>query len=194
LATDSKLNVISSPSLMVLDNRTARITVGDQIPVRTETATTEGGVIIESIQFKDTGVQLEVKPRINTGGLITLDIRQDVTDAGERDAATGQRSFRQRNIESTIAIQSGDTIMLGGLITENNTDTESGVPGLSKLPLIGALFGKTTESKRRTELVVLITPRVVRTSDDARLLTDEFRLRMNSLSQRAQQTLATPQR
>jgi hypothetical protein len=75
LATDSKLNVISSPSLMVLDNRTARITVGDQIPVRTETATTEGGVIIESIQFKDTGVQLEVKPRINTGGLITLDIR-----------------------------------------------------------------------------------------------------------------------
>ncbi len=193
LATDSKLNVISSPSLMVLDNRTARITVGDQVPVRTETATTEGGVIIESIQFKDTGVQLEVKPRINNGGLITLDIRQDVTDAGERDAATGQRSFRQRNIESTIAIQSGDTIMLGGLITENNTDTESGVPGLSKLPLIGALFGKTTESKRRTELVVLITPRVVRTSDDARLLTDEFRLRMNSLSQRAQQTLATPQ-
>lgn len=192
LATDSKLNVISSPSLMVLDNRTARITVGDQVPVRTETATTEGGVIIESIQFKDTGVQLEVKPRINTGGLITLDIRQDVTDAGERDAATGQRSFRQRNIESSIAIQSGDTIMLGGLITENNTDTESGVPGLSKLPLIGALFGKTTESKRRTELVVLITPRVVRTSDDARLLTDEFRLRMNSLSQRAQQTLATP--
>lgn len=194
LATDSKLNVISSPSLMVLDNRTASITVGDQIPVRSETATTEGGVIIESIQFKDTGVQLDVKPRINAGGLITLDIRQDVTDAGERDIATGQRSFRQRNIESTIAIQSGDTIMLGGLITESATNSESGVPFLSKLPLVGALFGKTSETKRRTELVVLITPRVVRTSDDARLLTDEFRLRMNSLSQRAQQTLATPQR
>lgn len=181
LASDSRLNVISSPSLMVLDNRTARITVGDQVPVRTETATTEGGVIIESIQFKDTGVQLEVKPRINTGDLITLDIRQDVTDAGAQDVATGQRSFRQRNIQSSIAIQSGETIMLGGLITENATEGASGVPVLSRIPLLGALFGRTTESNRRTELVVLITPKVVRTSDDATKLTEEYRLRMTSL-------------
>lgn len=193
LASDSKLNVISSPSLMVLDNRTARITVGDQVPVKTETAVTEGGVTIESIQFKDTGVQLEVKPRINVGGLITLDIRQDVTDVGDPEVATGQRSFRQRNIESTIAIQSGDTIMLGGLITENKTNADSGVPFLSKLPLIGGLFGKTSESNRRTELVVLITPRVVRSADDARLLTDEYRMRMSSLRLRAEQMLAAPQ-
>lgn len=181
LASDSKLNVISSPSLMVLDNRTARITVGDQVPVRTETATTEGGVIIESIQFKDTGVQLEVKPRINAGDLITLDIRQDVTDAGAQDAATGQRSFRQRNIQSSIAIQSGETIMLGGLITENAIEGESGVPVLSKIPLLGALFGRSTESNRRTELVVLITPKVVRTSDDATNVTEEFRRRLTSM-------------
>lgn len=193
LASDSKLNVISSPSLMVLDNRTARITVGDQVPVKTETALTEGGVTIESIQFKDTGVQLEVKPRINVGGLITLDIRQDVTDVGDPEVATGQRSFRQRNIESTIAIQSGDTIMLGGLITENKTNADSGVPFLSKLPVIGGLFGKTSESNRRTELVVLITPRVVRSADDARLLTDEYRMRMSSLRLRAEQMLAAPQ-
>lgn len=192
LATDSRLNVISSPSLMVLDNRTARITVGDQVPVRSETATTEGGVIIESIQFKDTGVQLEVKPRINVGGLITLDIRQEVTDVGDRDIATGQRSFRQRNIESSIAIQSGETIMLGGLITENASDSESGVPLLSKIPLLGALFGATEKSNRRTELVVLITPRVVRNSDDARLLTDEFRQRMSNMKQRAEQMLTEP--
>lgn len=192
LASDSKLNVISSPSLMVLDNRTARITVGDQVPVRSETATTEGGVIIESIQFKDTGVQLEVTPRINSGGLITMDIRQDVTDAGELDIATGQRSFRQRNIQSTISIQNGDTIMLGGLITENSTDSETGVPLLSDIPLIGALFGRTSETSRRTELVVLITPRTVRNSGDARQLTEEYRKRMNSLRQRAEQTLAMP--
>lgn len=192
LASDSRINVISSPSLMVLDNRTARITVGDQVPVRSETATTEGGVIIESIQFKDTGVQLEVKPRINVGGLITLDIRQEVTDVGERDVATGQRSFRQRNIESSIAIQSGESIMLGGLITENTSNTESGVPLLSKIPLLGALFGATEKSNRRTELVVLITPRVVRNSEDARLLTDEFRLRMGSMKQRAAQMMAEP--
>lgn len=192
LASDSKLNVISSPSLMVLDNRTARITVGDQVPVRTETATTEGGVIIESIQFKDTGVQLEVKPRINAGDLITLDIRQDVTDAGSQDAATGQRSFRQRNIQSSIAIQSGETIMLGGLITENASEGESGVPVLSKIPLLGALFGRTTESNRRTELVVLITPKVVRTTDDATKVTDEYRRRMTSMKNQQTRMLAMP--
>ncbi len=193
LARDSKLNVISSPSLMVLDNRTARITVGDQVPVKSQTATTEGGVIIESIQFKDTGVQLEVTPRINSGGLITMEIRQDVTDVGAVEDATGQRSFRQRNIQSTISIQNGDTIMLGGLITENATDSESGVPGLRDIPLFGALFGRTSESNRRTELVVLITPRVVRNSSDARLLTDEYRMRMNNMRQRAEQTLALPE-
>lgn len=192
LASDSKLNVISSPSLMVLDNRTARITVGDQVPVRTETATTEGGVIIESIQFKDTGVQLEVKPRINAGDLITLDIRQDVTDAGAQDAATGQRSFRQRNIQSSIAIQSGETIMLGGLITENAAEGESGVPVLSKIPLLGALFGRTTESNRRTELVVLITPKVVRTTEDATKVTEEYRRRMSSMKNQQDRTLAMP--
>ncbi len=192
LASDSRLNVISSPSLMVLDNRTARITVGDQVPVRTETATTEGGVIIESIQFKDTGVQLEVKPRINAGDLITLDIRQDVTDAGAPDTATGQRSFRQRNIESSIAIQSGETIMLGGLITENGIDGSSGVPILSRIPLIGALFGRNVESNRRTELVVLITPKVVRTTEDATRITDEYRRRMSSMKHQ-DRVLARPE-
>ncbi len=194
LANDSKLNVISSPSLMVLDNRTARISVGDQVPVKSETATTDAGVIIESIQFKDTGVQLEVTPRINSGGLITMDIRQDVTDVGEPEVATGQRSFRQRNIQSTIAIQNGDTVMLGGLITENDTDSESGVPYLRDIPVLGGLFGRTSESTRRTELVVLITPRVVRNSNDARLLTEEYRLRMNNMRQRAEQTLAMPEK
>lgn len=192
LASDSKLNVISSPSLMVLDNRTARISVGDQVPVKTDTATTEAGVIIESIQFKDTGVQLEVTPRINSGGLITMDIRQDVTDAGEQDIATGQRSFRQRNIQSTISIQSGDTVMLGGLITENAIDSESGVPYLRDVPVLGAFFGKSIENSRRTELVVLITPRMVQSTGDARQLTEEYRKRMNSLKQRAEQTLAMP--
>lgn len=192
LASDSKLNVISSPSLMVLDNRTARITVGDQVPVRSETATTEGGVIIESIQFKDTGVQLEVTPRINSGGLITMEIRQDVTDVGVFEESIEQYRFRQRNIQSSISIQSGDTVMLGGLITENANDSESGMPFLRDIPLLGVFFGKSTETNRRTELVVLITPRVVKNSGDARLLTDEYRMRMNSLKQRAEQTLAMP--
>lgn len=194
LARDSKLNVISSPSLMVLDNRTARITVGDQVPVKSQTATTEGGVIIESIQFKDTGVQLEVTPRINSGGLITMEIRQDVTDVGAVEDATGQRSFRQRNIQSTISIQNADTIMLGGLITENATNSESGVPGLRDIPILGALFGKSAESNRRTELVVLITPRVVRNSNDAQLLTEEYRMRMNNMRLLAEQTLAMPEK
>ncbi len=181
LASESKLNVLSSPSLMVLDNRTARITVGDQVPVLTGTTVTDGGNTIQNIQFKDTGVQLEVTPRINVGGLITLDVRQEVTDVGNIDAATNQRSFRQRNIESTIGIQSGETIMLGGLITQNNTTSQAGIPGLSRVPVLGALFGTTGDTSRRTELVVLITPRVVRSTEEAREVTEEFRRRMHDM-------------
>lgn len=181
LAEKSDLNVLSSPSLMVLDNRTAEIRVGNQVPVRTETAVTDGGVTVESIQFKDTGVLLSVTPGVNTGGLVTMDVKQEVTDVGSVDAATGQRTFLQRNIQSVVAVQSGKTIVLGGLIIENESNAKSGVPGLYRIPVLGKLFGQTEKTSDRTELLVLITPRVIKNQDEASGITDEFRSRMKNI-------------
>ncbi len=183
LAEESKLNVLSSPSLMVLDNRTAEIRVGNQVPVQTETAVTDGGVTVESIQFKDTGVLLSVTPGVNAGGLVTMDVSQEVTDVGPIDPATGQRTFLQRNIQSVVAVQSGETIVLGGLIISNESRGESGIPGLYKLPVLGKLFGQTEQTSDRTELLVLITPKVVGNQQDAKDITEEMRKRMRNIEQ-----------
>jgi general secretion pathway protein D len=182
LAQDSKVRILSSPQLLVVDNQTARIRVGDQQPVRTSTTTTEGGVIIESIQFKDTGVTLEVTPHVNAGGLVTMEISQELTEVGEIDQATGQRSFLQRAINSSVVVQSGQGIVLGGLISETASSSQSGVPGLYKLPIVGPLFGSTEDRTRRTELIVLITPKVVRNSLEAQQVTNELRQRMRGLT------------
>lgn len=181
LAEESKINVISSPSLMVLDNNTAEIQVGNQQPVRTATAETEAGTVLETIEFKDTGVRFTVTPSVNPGGLVTMEVNQEVTDVGDIDSATGQRSFLKRQVKSTVAVNSGQTIVLGGLITENDTQAESGIPGLYKLPLIGKLFGTTTNTNTRNELLILLTPSVVVSQKDATGVLNEYRQRMQSL-------------
>lgn len=182
LAAESKLNVVSSPSLMALDNHTATIRVGDQQPVQVSSAkSTNNDVLTQSIEYKSTGVLLSVTPRVNSGGLVTMELSQEVTDVGGIDDATGQRSFLQRNINSTVAVQDGRTIILGGLITENTVDSESGIPGLYKLPLIGGLFGKSTKSKVKRELIVLITPKVIANHQNASQITQEYAEKMQLL-------------
>lgn len=175
LAGQSKVKILSSPHLMVIDNQTAEIKVGDQVPVRTGSTVTEGGVTTESIQYKDTGVLLGVTPRVNAGGLVTMDVNQEVTDLGDVEPTTQQRRFLQRTITSSVAVQTGETLVLGGLITENRNVSENGVPGLYHLPVVGPLFGSTTDDTKRTELLVLITPRVVRDQEEARRVTEELR-------------------
>lgn len=182
LAAESKLNVISSPSLMALDNHTATIRVGDQQPIQVSAArSTNNDVLTQSIEFKNTGVLLSVTPRVNSGGLVTMELSQEVTDIGGIDDATGQRSFLQRNINSTVAVQDGRTIILGGLITENTVESESGVPGLHNLPFIGALFGKTSKAKIKRELIVLITPKVIYDHNNASKITEEYAEKMQLL-------------
>ncbi|WP_416340127.1 type II secretion system protein GspD, partial [Ottowia beijingensis] len=184
LAAKSKLKVISSPSLMVLDNHTASIAVGDQQPVNTGTVVTGNSVVVgNNIQYKDTGVMLSVTPSVNAGDLVTLDIQQAITDVGATiDDATGQRPFLQRQINSRVAVRSGETLVLGGLIKESATSGRSGVPVLSSIPVLGALFGSHNESANRTELLVVFTPRVLRDDDDARAISRELRDRMRGLT------------
>jgi general secretion pathway protein D len=182
LADKSLVKVISSPSLMVLDNHTAGISVGNQQPIQSGTTLTTGGNVTTSIQYKDTGVNLQVTPSVSAENIVTMDINQAVTDVGQIDAATGQRSFLQRQIISKVAVRSGETLVLGGLIRDNDTTDKQGLPGLVNIPVVGALFGTHTGSYQRTELLVVITPRVVRSDIDAREVGAELRERMKSFT------------
>lgn len=181
LATKSQVKVLSSPSLMVLDNHTASITVGDQQPVRVGETISTGGNITSNIQYKDTGLSLSVTPSVNAGNMVTMQLNQSVTDVGDVDAATGQRSFLQRNLTSKVAVRSGEALVLGGLMRENTTQGKTGLPLLQDIPLFGNLFGTNASNTKRTELLVIITPRVVRTEQDLRQLGSELRDRMKSL-------------
>jgi len=181
LADKSLVKVISSPSLMVLDNHTASIAVGTQQPVKIGQTTTSGGVISDNIQYKDTGVSLAVTPSVNAGNMVTMQLSQSVTDVGQIDVATGQRSFLQRQFSSKVAVRSGEALVLGGLIRDNSTTGKSGLPGLQDIPLIGSLFGATNSSVNRTELLVIITPRVVRTEQDVRQMGQELKDSMKTL-------------
>ena len=180
LAADSRLKVLSSPQLLVLDNQQANIRVGDDQPVLSST-TVGDNTTTQNIQFRETGVLLDVTPNINAGGMVTLEINQEVTDVGEIDEATEQRSFLKRSVNSKVAVRDGETIVLGGLIRESDTTGKSGVPGLYNLPLVGPLFGSTTNQFRRTELVILITPRVIHNSNEAASVTNELKERMRGI-------------
>ena len=184
LADKSLLNVLSSPSVMVQDNRTAFIQVGDQQPIRSATTVSDSGnLTTESIQYKDTGVDLAVTPTVNAGDMVTMVIQQSITDVGPVDDATGQRSFLQRQLSSQVAVRSGETIVLGGLIRDNKTNSRTGIPLLHDIPMFGNLFGATNVQTTRTELLVMITPRVVRTERDVREVGAEIRDRMGRLGE-----------
>jgi len=197
LATRSLLNVLSNPTVMVQDNHTATIQVGDQQPIRSSTTITDGGTTTSSIQYKDTGVMLAVTPSVNAGDMVSLDVNQAITDVGDEDSATGQRAFNQRQVVSRVSVRSGETIVLGGLIRDNKTRGKQGIPVLYDLPVVGNLFGATTVSTVRTELLVMITPRVIRSEQDVRDIGSEIRNRMQglrSLQGEARQSLSRLER
>jgi general secretion pathway protein D len=188
LAQESNLSVLSSPSLLVLNNQEAKIQVGDEVPITTQQqqATTSGGVtspnIINSIQYRETGVLLTVKPRVNVSGLVTMDVKQEVSRVpldNNKNELTPR--IQTRKINSTVAVQSGDTIILGGLIRDARDRSESGIPILHKIPIIGAAFGTKGDSQARTELLVIITPRAIMDRTAALQVTEEFRRKVNSL-------------
>jgi general secretion pathway protein D len=189
LASENKVNVISSPSLMVLNNQEAQINVGDTIPLATAQTTGLAGVgvtnqptITSSFQYVDTGVILHVRPRVNAGGLVTLEITQEVSTPRQTTVGnTDTFIISKRAIESAVAVGSGGTVALGGLIRDNQTKDLTGIPFLSKIPFLGTLFGTTTRNRNRTELVVLLTPRVVQERKDIGPITNEFKRKLTGL-------------
>jgi len=183
------VNVVSSPQLMVLDNRTAELLVGDQVPVATQSSISSvnpDAPIVNSIEFRDTGVVLKVSPRVNASGLVTLEIEQEVSDVVETTTSgIDSPTIQQRRISSSVAVESGETVALGGLIRNRRTNRSDGVPIISRVPLVGALFGTKEDKVEKTELLVLITPRVVRDQKQAREITEELRSRIDAFKPKA---------
>lgn len=183
LAGKTQVKVVASPSLMVLDNHQAAISVGTQQPYQSGTTVVgTSGTPISNYAYKDTGVSLMVTPSVNAGNLVTMTVNQSVTDVGAQDKVTNQRSFLQRQLSSRVAVRSGESIVMGGLIQENSSSGRAGIPFLHDLPVVGNLFGSTNNTGARTELIVIITPRVVRTDVDVREVSDDLRDQMRSLT------------
>ena len=188
LASENRAKILSSPSLMVLDNHTASINVGDEVPVPTQqlqSTLDNTSPLVNTIEYRETGVSLEVTPRVNASGLIAMEIKQEVTSVVDTTTSgIDAPTFPRRAIETSVAVQSGNTIVLGGLIEDERAESESGIPGLYKIPLLGRLFGNTSEDTRRRELLVLITPRAVRSEHESREVTEEFRRKLQQLTPR----------
>lgn len=185
----SDVDVISSPQLLVLDNQTARLQVGDQVPIVVQQAAPISGdldTIVNSIELRDTGVILSVTPRVNAGGLVMLEIQQEVSNVVQSETQTQSEqstpTINQRQVSSTVAVQSGETVALGGLITDNRDRSRSGLPILSSIPVLGVLFSTTSRVSSRTELLVLLTPTVVDSPERARAVTDELRRRLSRVA------------
>jgi general secretion pathway protein D len=184
------VNVISSPQLLVLDNQTARLQVGDQVPIVVQQAAPISGdldTIVNSIELRDTGVILTVTPRVNAGGLVTLEIQQEVSNVVRSETQTQSEqstpTISQRLVSSTVAVQSGETVALGGLITDDRERSRSGVPILSSIPVLGVLFSTRSRTLERTELLVLLTPSVIDSPERARTVTEELRRRLSGVMQ-----------
>ncbi|HEL5028829.1 TPA: type II secretion system secretin GspD [Stenotrophomonas maltophilia] len=184
--TDVRL--LQTPSVFVRNNAEATLNVGDKVPINTTTVNTGIGTSsYSSVQYIDTGVILKVRPRVTRDGTVFLDIVQEVSSASNvpENCNPTERNCNPRistkKLSTEAAVQSGDTIMLAGLITDTATDGSSGIPGLSRIPVVGALFGQKSRTSRRSEVIVLLTPSIVRNGQEARTLTDEYSQRFRAM-------------
>ena len=181
--TDVK--VLSSPSVVVLDNQLATLLVGDQVPVETQSATVltnSNTPIVNSINYINTGVILRVLPRVNVNGNVTLKVEQEVSNVVGGSSSGAQSltpTVSQRQVKSAIAVASGQTVLIGGLISETQSRARSGIPILEELPGgVGNLFSTNDRSSQRTEIIIFIEPQIIRNSVDAARVAEELRAKM----------------
>ena len=178
----TNVKILSSPSLVVADNQAAVLQVGDQVPVTTGTASstiTTQSAIVNSVSYVDTGVILRVTPHISPTFTVRLEIEQEVSAVEQNaNAATLTPTISQQKVKSTVVVDSGQTLMLAGMITQQRNMEKSGIPGVVDIPLIGNLMSNSTNSGSRTELIVFVKPQVIRNSVDAQRVAQDLRRRM----------------
>ena len=182
----TQVKVLSSPSLVVLDNQPATLQVGDQVPIATSSAQSNQSAdapTVNTIDFRNTGVILSVTPRVNANGVVALDVEQEISHVvNQGSGPTLTPTISQRKVKSSIAVASGQTVLLGGLISERHETNRQGIPILSDLKGIGDLFGSTSKSVSRTELILFIRPQIIRDGVDAQLVAEELRSKVFLLS------------
>lgn len=181
LDTYGNTKVISNPHIAALDNQKATIKVGNRIPINQQTVVgNTDNAITTTSQYIDTGVLVQVTPHINAGGLVTLEVQAEVSQPGAAAAGVAP-PINTRSVQTNLAVSSGETMIMGGLILDTDQKDSSGLPLISRIPVLGGLFGEQTLGKNRTELVLFVTPRVLETEFDTRSVVDELRRRMERL-------------
>ncbi len=178
----TNVKVLSNPSLVVLDNQAATLQVGDQVPFSTGTATvlTANNTVVSTIDYKNTGIILRVLPRANSNGNIVLDIEQEISSVAAGSAGSLTPTISQRRVKSSIAVTSGQTVLLAGLISENENKTRQGIPILDSIPGVGDAFSHQNNMRTRTELILFIRPTLIKDAVDAHVIAEEMRSKMNS--------------
>jgi general secretion pathway protein D len=173
LREKTKVKILEAPSVLALDGQMARIMVGAEIPYPGAAYTSSVGGTTTSVQYRETGISLIVQPRISASGSVTLEISQEVSSPGAA-TATGP-TFSKTSVETTLSVKDGETAAIAGLIRDSNGFTRGGVPFLSELPILGSLFGRTAKTSARSELIILITPHVIRTPEKFQEMTQELK-------------------
>ena len=185
MASAGRAKILASPHILTADNREASINIGNSVPILTSRANVPGvqsggnTALVNNVQYRDTGVILNILPQVNADGLVNLQIRQEVSDVDESEKSeTGSPTFIVREAETTAVVQDGDTLLIGGIIQEGTSRSRSGIPYLMDLPVLGQLFRYEEEIVRRTELIILITPHVIRGRAESLETTQEYKDRL----------------
>lgn len=190
----TQTKVISTPRLLVLDNQTARLQVGDVVPIITQSAAspiTSSPLVLSNVQYMETGVVLEVTPHVNAGGFVTMEVNQSVSDVVPTTSSTiNSPTIQQRRLTSTISVKSAHSILMGGLIQDQDNRDSSGIPILHEIPVIGALFGSHNDTAARTELIIFLTPYVLSNDAEASDITATVMRQFRSVLDRS--TLPVP--
>jgi general secretion pathway protein D len=175
------VRVLSNPSLVVLDNQVATLQVGDQVPISTGSATvlTANNTVVSTIDYRNTGIILRVVPRISANGNVIIDIEQESSSVTPGSVGSLTPTISDRRVKSSISVASGQTVLLAGLISDENDRTRQGIPVLDKLPGIGDLFSQQNGTKIRTELIIFIRPTIIRDAVDAHMVAEELRSKLN---------------
>lgn len=191
------VRVISAPTLMVLDNKEGILQIGDQVPIATQTSTSTDGAdapVVTQIELRDTGIILRVRPRIGNGGRVLLDISQEVSDVqANRTSGIDSPVISLRKVETSVSLGDGQTLALGGLVQENDSVARTETPGLGRIPVLGNLFRNRNSNKGRTELLILIRPRVVDDQQEAAEATAYWRERLSRTDSILETGLGAPQ-
>lgn len=193
----SDVTVISSPKLLVRDNQSATLQIGDQVPIVTRTAEgfDDNARIVNAVEYRDTGVSLTVTPRVNSGGFVSLSVDQEVSAVvPTTTSGIDSPTISRRSVSTDVTIRSGQTVVLGGLIQDSASTGRRGIPVLNEVPVLGAAFGRRNQSAGRTELLALLRPHILSSPEQAEDLTERLRAEFEAISRASRVRLRTPGR